>query len=146
MSILYLCLGCQFLAHSVFIPHILFIFYALWSDSSSLNVWKECNEYMEVVSKINKLTMTIFSDHTSGVVNVGDCILCCRWKLPFLYHERHSLIYVLLAEYVKLSPYNFCQHCKFWCKYLQTEQYCSNIVERYRSVGYTNSISVPPWT
>ena len=33
-------------------------------------------------------------------------------------HEKHSFTYVLPVGYVKLSPYKFCQHFKFWFKYL----------------------------
>ena len=60
-----------------------------------------------------------FSDHTPCVMNVGDCISCCRLQVAFLYHEKHSLRYVLSIElYVKLSPYYFVNIVKFWCKYL----------------------------
>ena len=64
---------------------------------------------MQLVSKIKDLILAIFSDHISCVINVGDCISCCRLELEFLYHEKHSLTYVLSVEYVKLTPYNFCQ-------------------------------------
>ena len=71
---------------------------------------------MQLVSKIKDLILAIFSDHVSCVINVGDSISCFRLELEFLYHGKHSLTYVLSVESVKLNPYNFCQHCKFWCK------------------------------
>ena len=158
MIILYFCLGCQFLAHSVFytthfvyfsmlfnlIHHhskcFLHVFCSVWNRKQ----FERNILYMQLVSKIKDLILAVFSDHISCVINVGDCISCCRLELEFLYHEKHSLTYVLSVEYVKLSPYNFCQH---WCKYLQTD--CSNIsyiVERYKSFGYTTGISVSPWS
>ena len=43
-----LCLGCQFLAHSVFMPYILFIFHALQSDSLSSKMFCMYFEVTEI--------------------------------------------------------------------------------------------------
>ena len=45
--------------------------------------------------------LAIFSDYTSCVMNVGDCISCCRLEIAFLYHEKYSLTYAMSAEYAK---------------------------------------------
>ena len=55
---------------------------------------------MELVSKINELILAIFGGHTSCVINVGDCITCCRLELAFLYYEKHFLTYILSGEYM----------------------------------------------
>ena len=57
--------------------------------------FKICVLCMQLVSKINKLILAIFSDYTPCVRNIGNFILCCRLLLAFLYHEKHSLTYVV---------------------------------------------------
>ena len=57
---------------------------------------------MKLVCEIKDLILAIFSDHTSCVINLGDCISCCRLEFAFLYHEKDSLTYILpiMSNYV----------------------------------------------
>ena len=55
---------------------------------------------MQLVSKINELILSVFSDHTPFVMNVGDNVSFFMLELAFLYHEKHSFTCVLSVEYM----------------------------------------------
>ena len=55
---------------------------------------------MQLVSKINELILSVFSDHTPFVMNVEDNVSFFRLELAFLYHEKHSFTCVLSVEYM----------------------------------------------
>ena len=112
------CLVCQFLAHLVFIPHILSIFYALQSDYLSFKMFcmsfavseRERSlggtQYKYIYCMYNlsaKLASSYWQyvvTNTPCVRNEGDCISFCRSQLTFLYQEKDSITYVLSAEFM----------------------------------------------
>ena len=71
---------------------------------------------MQLLSKIKELILAIFSEHTSCVMNKGECISCCKLELAVLHHEKH-LTYAVSAEYLSNYKSNkfFIKIVEFWC-------------------------------
>ena len=84
-----------FLIHNVFV-----CIFAMSETESSLKETQNIMLYMQIFSKSNEIMSSIFSDQTPCAMNAWDCISYCRLELAFLYHKKHSLTYVLSAEYM----------------------------------------------
>ena len=111
LSASYLCLGCKLLAHSVFyalhfclfsMPYSLFthhswcfcMYYAVSETKKSLKRKLCC------ICNLSAKNRTSIHIHTSYVINLVDCISCCRLELAFMCHEKDSLTYILSVEYM----------------------------------------------
>ena len=89
----FLCLIVSFLIiHNVFV--------CILQCLKQKTVWKECYVVYVTCQQIIGPHIGIFNDHTSYKINVVDCISSCRLELVFLYHEKHSLTFVLSAEHM----------------------------------------------